>query len=48
MEMNEVRLESERLVLRWFREDDFAAYVEIATDEEVMKYIGGKQTQLEA
>jgi len=48
MEMNEVRLESERLVLRWFREDDFAAYVEIASDEEVMKHIGGKQTQLEA
>ena len=48
MEMNEVRLESERLLLRWFREDDFADYVEIAADEEVMKHIGGKQTPFEA
>src|ERR1041385_6289615 len=48
MEMNEVRLESERLVLRWFREEDFPSYVEIASDPEVMKHIGGTQTQLEA
>jgi len=48
MAMNEVSLESERLLLRWFREDDFADYLEIATDEEVMKFIGGTQTQHEA
>jgi RimJ/RimL family protein N-acetyltransferase len=48
MEVNEVKLETERLVLRWFREEDFPAYVEIATDAEVMKFIGGQQTQLEA
>jgi RimJ/RimL family protein N-acetyltransferase len=46
--MYEVKLETERLVLRWFREDDFPAYVEIATDPEVMKFIGGQQTQFEA
>ena len=34
MEMNEIKLETERLLLRWFREDDFPGYVEIATDEE--------------
>ena len=48
MEVNEVKLETERLLLRWFREEDFPAYVEIATDAEVMKFIGGQQTPLEA
>ena len=48
MEFNEVRLETERLLLRWFREEDFPAYVEIATDPEVMKFIGGQQTEFEA
>ena len=48
MEIKEVQLETERLVLRWFREDDFPGYLEIATDPEVMKFIGGTQTQLEA
>jgi RimJ/RimL family protein N-acetyltransferase len=48
MEMKEVRLETQRLLLRWFREDDFPGYVEIATDPEAMKFIGGPQTQLEA
>ena len=46
--MKEVRLETQRLLLRWFREDDFPGYVEIATDPEAMKFIGGPQTQLEA
>lgn len=46
--MNEVRLETPRLLLRWFRADDFPAYVEIAADAEVMKYIGGVQKPLEA
>jgi len=48
MEINEVRLETPRLLLRWFREDDFPAYAEIAGDPDVMKYIGGVQTPLEA
>lgn len=48
MEVNEVTLETERLLLRWFREEDFPAYVEIATDPEVMKFIGGQQTPFEA
>jgi RimJ/RimL family protein N-acetyltransferase len=46
--MNEVRLETPRLLLRWFREDDFPAYVELAGDPEVMKFIGGVQTPFEA
>jgi RimJ/RimL family protein N-acetyltransferase len=48
MEFKEVRLETDRLILRWFREDDFPGYVAIATDPEAMKFIGGPQTQLEA
>lgn len=48
MEINEVRLETPRLLLRWFRESDFADYVEIATDADVMKFIGGTQTPFEA
>ena len=48
MALNEIKLETERLLLRWFRPDDFAGYVEIATDPEVMKFIGGQQTEFEA
>jgi RimJ/RimL family protein N-acetyltransferase len=48
MEMKEVRLETQRLLLRWFREDDFSGYVDIATDPEAMKFIGGPQTPLDA
>ena len=46
--MKEVRLETQRLLLRWFREDDFSGYVDIATDPEAMKFIGGPQTPLDA
>jgi RimJ/RimL family protein N-acetyltransferase len=35
-----VRLETERLVLRMFREDDAAAYARICADAEVMRYLG--------
>jgi len=48
MKITEVRLETPRLLLRWFRENDFPDYVEIATDPEVMKFIGGTQTPFEA
>ena len=49
MELNEVTLETERLLLRWFREDDFPSYLEMSTDPEVMKFLGGKpQTQFES
>ncbi|HEX8140593.1 MAG TPA: GNAT family N-acetyltransferase [Pyrinomonadaceae bacterium] len=37
-----VTLETERLVLRMWREDDFDAYAQICADEEVMRYLGGK------
>jgi len=33
-------LETERLILRMFREDDAAAYARICADAEVMRYIG--------
>ena len=49
--MDEVRLETERLVLRMFREDDFESYARICADAEVMRYLGveGKPyTRLEA
>ncbi|HEY6188202.1 MAG TPA: GNAT family N-acetyltransferase [Pyrinomonadaceae bacterium] len=37
-----VTLETERLTLRMFREDDFEAYARICADEDVMRYLGGK------
>jgi len=49
MEFNEVSLETDRLRLRWFREADFPGYLEMATDPEVMKFLGGQpQTHFEA
>jgi RimJ/RimL family protein N-acetyltransferase len=42
-------LETERLTLRMWREDDFEGYARICADEEVMRYIGGKAySRLEA
>jgi RimJ/RimL family protein N-acetyltransferase len=41
-EMTEVRLETERLILRMWREDDFEAYAQFCADPEVMRYLGGK------
>src|SRR5262245_35481609 len=35
------RLETDRLVLRMFREADLDAYSEMCGDEEVMRYLGG-------
>src|SRR5688572_17258036 len=40
MEMNEVRLETERLILRWFRDNDFDQYKQICADPEVMRFLG--------
>ncbi len=49
MKMNEVRLETDRLILRWFREDDFAQFLTMSSDPEVMRFLGGKpQTAIEA
>jgi len=42
MEMNEVILETERLRLRWIREDDFEQYARMCRDEEVMRFLGGQ------
>src|SRR5918911_4214175 len=42
-------LETERLILRQWRESDFEPYAEICADLEVMRYLGGKPfTRLEA
>ena len=48
--MNEVTLETERLLLRmWREESDFEAYARICADPEVMRYLGGKPfSRLEA
>jgi RimJ/RimL family protein N-acetyltransferase len=35
------RLETDRLILRMFRESDLDAYAEMCGDPEVMKYLGG-------
>jgi len=47
--MKEIKLETERLLLRWFRDDDFERYFEMSSDPEVMRFLGGKpQTEIEA
>lgn len=40
--MSEIQLETERLLLRMWRPDDFEAYAEICADPEVMRYLSGK------
>jgi RimJ/RimL family protein N-acetyltransferase len=40
--VREVVLETERLVLRIFREEDFEAYAAMCADPEVMRFLGGK------
>ncbi|HEV2826385.1 MAG TPA: GNAT family N-acetyltransferase [Pyrinomonadaceae bacterium] len=39
-----VTLETERLILRMFREDDFEQYASICSDPEVMRYLGEGKT----
>jgi RimJ/RimL family protein N-acetyltransferase len=48
--MKEIQLETERLLLRMWREDqDFEPYARMCEDEEIMRYIGGKPlSRLEA
>jgi RimJ/RimL family protein N-acetyltransferase len=48
--MGEVKLETDRLILRmWREESDFEAYAKMCADEEVMRYLGGKAfSRLEA
>ncbi len=47
--MNKVQLETERLILRMWREEDFEPYAEICKDPEVMRYLNGKPyTRLES
>jgi len=43
-----ITLETERLVLRMFRESDLDAYAEMCADPEVMRYIGQPITRAEA
>ena len=40
--MSNVQLETERLLLRQWRLDDFDTYEKMCADEEIMRYIGGK------
>jgi len=41
--LNEVRLETDRLILRMWREEtDFETFAEMCADPEVMRYLGGK------
>ncbi|HJZ81188.1 MAG TPA: GNAT family N-acetyltransferase [Pyrinomonadaceae bacterium] len=40
MKMKEVVLDTERLRLRWFREDDFEDYCQLCADAEVMRFLG--------
>ena len=40
--MSEVRLETDRLIMRMWRTDDFEPYLELCSDLEVMRFLGGK------
>jgi len=40
--VQEVILETERLILRMFRKEDFEAYAKLTSDPDVMRFIGGK------
>lgn len=49
MLMKGISLETERLVLRWFRESDFGEFLKISSDPQVMQFLGGKPlTEIEA
>ena len=40
--MNEVTLETERLIMRMWRDADIEEYAELCADPEVMRFLGGK------
>ena len=44
--MTPIVLETERLILRMWREDDFEQYAKICADPEVMRFLGGKPFSL--
>ena len=47
--MREIRLDTQRLILRMWREEDFEPYAEICADAEVMRFLGGQPfTRLDA
>jgi RimJ/RimL family protein N-acetyltransferase len=46
--MNVITLETDRLKLRGWRNEDFDEYAELCADAEVMRFIGGKVDRLEA
>lgn len=43
-----MEIETERLLLRQFRQDDIDAYAEMLSDEETMRYIGGTGNRMDA
>lgn len=48
MEPNHIRLETERLILRLPRREDFDAYAELQADGEAARYIGGQLSRAPA
>jgi RimJ/RimL family protein N-acetyltransferase len=40
--MPDVQIESDRLIMRQWRLDDFESYLELCQDPEVMRFLGGK------
>jgi RimJ/RimL family protein N-acetyltransferase len=40
--MTDIQLETDRLILRMWRNDDFEPYLELCSDPEVMRFLGGK------
>lgn len=40
--MHDVQIETDRLIMRMWRLDDFESYLELCQDPEVMRFLGGK------
>lgn len=46
--MSEIRLESERLILRMWRDEDFETYAEMCADQNIMRFLGGPLDRMAA
>jgi len=40
--LNEIQLETDRLILRMWRKDDFEPYAKMCADPDVMRFLGGR------
>jgi RimJ/RimL family protein N-acetyltransferase len=40
--VNDIQLETDRLIMRMWRNEDFESYLQLCSDPEVMRFLGGK------